>query len=72
MTTTYDTAVLQTEEYLSPQRYLELKAKGEINPANIRYATHNPVTGEPGGFWLKLDKPRYRTELQGVNAGCLQ
>lgn len=63
MMTTYD-SVLETEEYLTAEEYLKRRERGEIDPAKIRYATHDPKTGASGGFWLKLDRPRYKTELQ--------
>lgn len=71
MTTTYDT-VLQREEYLSPEEYLRRRAKGEIDPAKIRYAAHDPKTGQGGGFGVKLDKPAYKTDLQSPTSGYLQ
>lgn len=65
MMTTYD-SVLETEEYLTAEEYLKRRERGEIDPAKIRYATHDPKTGASGGFWLKLDRPRYKTELQQI------
>lgn len=63
MTTTYD-LVMQTEEYLAPEEYFRRRESGEIDPARIRYATHDPKTGASGGIWQKRERPRYRTELQ--------
>lgn len=67
MITTYD-SVLQTEEYLTPEEYLKRREKGEIDPTKIRYASHDPKTGASGGFWLKLDRSRYRTDLPPATA----
>lgn len=66
MTPTY-AAVLQREEYISPKEYLERRENGQIDPKQVRYASHDPKTGEPGGFWVKLNTPIYALELLPVS-----
>lgn len=62
MSTLYDN-ILEREEYITPEEYLKRRANGQINPGKVRYAKANPKTGSPGGFWVKLDNPRYRTDF---------
>lgn len=54
---------LETEEYISAEEYMRRRSEGKIDPAKTRYADKNPKTGALGGFWVKLDKPRYNTNL---------
>ena len=56
-------SVLETEEYITAEEYLRRRARGEINPADVRYAAGNPETGDFGGFWVKLKQPRYKVLL---------
>ena len=64
MSTLYD-GTLEREEYITPDEYLKRRANGQINPENVRYAKADPKTGQLGGFWVKLDNPRYRSDISG-------
>ena len=61
----YDT-VMETEEYITPEEYIARRQRGEINPADVRYADCDPKTGRMGGFWVKLKLPRYKVDLPPV------
>ena len=49
----YDT-ILETEKYITPEKYLQLRDRGEINPSDVRYADRDPKKGRMGGFLGKL------------------
>ena len=52
--------VLETEEFITAEEYMRRRERGEINPAEVRYAAGDPESGYIGGFWVKLKQPRYR------------
>ena len=55
----YD-SILMTEEYITPEEYIDRFTRGEIDPSTVRYADCDPETGRLGGFWVRLKTPRYR------------
>lgn len=55
---TYDDLSLETEEYITAEEYLRRRANNELDPAKLRYAFDRP------GFYVKLDKPRYRVGIE--------
>ncbi len=62
-TMTYD-SVLETEEFITAEEYLERRERGNIDPQNTRLVPPDLVTGTPGGFMVKLDVPRYRPAFE--------
>lgn len=63
----YIDTVMEEEEFITAEEYMERRQRGEINPSEIRYASGNPETGYVGGFWVKLKKPRYKVMSKGVD-----
>lgn len=73
MSALYDTPLetfLETEEFVTAEEFLHRRERGEINPADVRYASGNPETGYIGGFWVKLKQPRYRVGISPVPPMC--
>lgn len=54
---------LETEEYITAEEYMRRRNAGKVDSTKIRYALDNPVKGQIGGFYVKLDRPRYRVAI---------
>lgn len=68
-TPTLDT-FLEKEEFVTAEEYLRRRERGEIDPADVRYANANLSTGDFGGFIIKLKQPRYRADFSNqINFG---
>lgn len=56
----------ETEEYITAKEYLNRREAGEIDPRKVRYASFDPRTGAPGGFYVQLETPRYKVAFPKV------
>ena len=56
---------LETEEFITAEEYMKRRKAGAIDPARVRYAV-NPPNGQIGGFYVKLERPRYRVAIPSV------
>ena len=59
---------LETEEFITAEEYMKRRKAGAIDPARVRYAV-NPPNGQIGGFYVKLERPRYRVAIPSVKRG---
>lgn len=57
---------METEEYITAEEYMRRRKAGTVDAAKVRYALDNPVKGQIGGFYVKLDTPRYRVAIPAV------
>lgn len=59
----YET-ILETEETITAEEYLKRRESGSISVEKVEILP--PTSGLPwGGFKVRLDKPRYKANLQG-------